>query len=181
MADRTPLRAIDIKATGADPRDCIRNRATTFMCRLYGTLQDVKSTPDKRDPEKLTYTFIGDFRAMNATGKEFESERMYLPSQLRDKMIAELKTAQGNAVDFGFDVFAEEAPKSATGYAFVQRSLIENSVVADRLAVMESKLVDVPLPGSTSAQQTIPMTAPAPAEPVHAETAHAVPANNKKK
>jgi hypothetical protein len=145
MSETTTVRRLNIKGVGADPKEAIKQEKTVFMARLVGEANDVKHKEQKDG--NISACFIGQFRATNEKGKNFDSEQLYLPKFMSEKIEADLK-ANPNGVQFAYDVFAMPDAKSSTGYVYTATSLIKSAGV-DRLNELAGK-IDKPLPGTVA-------------------------------
>jgi hypothetical protein len=141
------LPAMNIKNCGADPKDAIRIGKQVFMCRIYGEANDSVTKENRKTGDPYSY-LVGEFRAVNAKGEQFESEKLYLPNAVQEKVQGLLKTSGGAPVRFGYDFFSTPSETASTGYQYAA-SVIVKTEATDRLAEMAKEMDAKPLPAST--------------------------------
>jgi hypothetical protein len=155
----TPLPQITIKALGGDGKDAIRANegkgGTVFMCRIYGEIADIK-TKEARTGDVYDY-FIGEFRAVDAEGKGYESSKLFLPSTIKEPLQGALGVSDGKPVKFGFDIFANPDNKTTIGYRYATKGLVKTEA-SDRLVEMGAALAEMPLPTMAAKSEGKPAT-----------------------
>lgn len=173
-----PLAQMNIKNCGVNGLQAIKEEKQVFLVRIFGEANEAK-TKLNRANDPYTY-LIGNFKAKNNKGERFHSDTLFLPATIQEKVEAELKSAGGNPVEFGYDIHTTPDTKSSVGYRYAATS-IRKTAATDRLAAMEAELDGTPMPGE---EQKPAEPAPAPAPPVAeppAPVAAAAPAPPKKK
>lgn len=156
-----PLAQMSVKDCGMDPKEAVRKRATVFMVRIFGEASAMK-TKTARSGDAYSY-FIGNFGAINANGKEFVSDKLFLPGSIAEKLEVQLSGSNGAPVEFGYDIYSTEDTKATAGFRYASKTVIETAVT-NRLEQMSKELATKPLPGAAApAPGTAPVAAPAPA------------------
>lgn len=152
MSEAIPVKHLNVKSAGVNPRDAVKNSANpngknVFMIRMYGVLQGVKSFEDKKSSE-VKFVMLGEFVGKGPDGKTYVSDKMFCFRALEDKMRSSFDSGDQKAMEFGYDVTAVPDEKSSTGYSYQAVSVIK-SQVSDRLATLAAQLdAEKPLPGS---------------------------------
>ena len=151
-----PIAQMTIKTVGCAPKDAIRQDKQVFMCRIYGEATSAK-TKEARSGDAYTY-LIGIFRAERPSKGDaetavgpvcvFESEKLFLPSGIQEKIESQL-TATGKPVQFGYDIYSTPDSQVTVGYRYAAAAVVETAA-SDRLAVMAAELVAKPLPGTAT-------------------------------
>jgi hypothetical protein len=145
MADKKemePIGEMTLKAMGCNAKEAVKQDKSVFMARIFGEVAGVK-VKERRSGD--TYSILlGQFRGETAE-KRFESERLILPGYIHDTVTAQLESAQGKAVKFGYDIFSTPDDKSTTGYKFAAKTIIKTEA-SDRLAEMSGEIESKPLP-----------------------------------
>ena len=155
MAGSITLPQMTIKNCGADPKDAIRQNKQVFCCRIFGEATAAK-TKEARNGDAYTY-LIGTFRAQRpATPQEkkdtgsdivvYDSEKLFLPGGIQEKIESQLTASQGKPVQFGYDIFSTPDSNVSVGYRYAASSVVETAQ-SDRLQAMESEAAKKPLPG----------------------------------
>lgn len=143
MAEQTsatafqPIAQMTIKKLGADPKDAVRKDTTVFLCRIYGEAT-AKKTKEARSGDVYSY-LVGEFRAENAAGEKFESEKLFLPASIQESVESQLSAAEGKAVQFGYEIFSGPDDKVSVGYRYAARAIFKTQA-SDRLAQMTAAL-----------------------------------------
>lgn len=102
--------------------------------------------------------FTGSFLATNLqTGELITSPQAALPKHISALLFDAVKNAEGQPVEFGFQIGAKVSEKSATGYEYEVDSLIEQRI-ADPLAALAAR-AGVAIP-QLAAPEVKPETAP---------------------
>jgi len=144
----TPIAQLTIKAIGGDGKKAIKDEKQVYMGRIYGEVSEIK-IKEARSGE--TYKLIlGEFRGVNAAGEGFESNKLMLPGTLLEQLEAKLKTADGNAIKFGYDIFSNPDEKSTIGYSYAYKQIIKTEA-HDRLQAMTAEVSAAPMPMTTKA------------------------------
>lgn len=129
-------------------KEAVKQGKSVFMCRIYGEATDSKT---KEDRTGRPYTYlIGQFRGVNNKGEEFESEKLFLPDGIMEKVLSQLAQAEGAPVKFGYDITSAVNDKSSVGYNYVATTIIKTET-SDRLKDMEASLPA--LPAATAAPE----------------------------
>lgn len=131
---------------------------------LIGVAHDSKQHVNEKDG-KVSWGFIGEFRAINRHGEEAVGPLAYIPEPMQSALQAQLKDS-GASVEFGFHVFAVEDTTSVVGYVFECESLIEPKP-SNAVAALASRL-GVTLPSAGPAlghDKPTEVEAPAAVEP----------------
>jgi len=146
MADQqiTPVKHINNKTAGVNPKEVIKSGKPLFMIRMYGIIQGVKNFEDRRSGDVKT-VFIGDFRAMGPKGETYESEKLFLFKSLEEKLASAFKSSGEKAQEFAYDITAIPDDKAATGYVYQAKGVIPTAT-NDALAVLSKELGSTPLP-----------------------------------
>jgi hypothetical protein len=154
----TVIRQMSIKEIGSDPKDAIRSGKQVYMGRVWGEAAAVVSKEDRKG--QIYHFAVGEFRARNNKGEEFESDKLFLPGSISDKLFAEIRVAEGEkkSLAFGFDVFSNP-DNSSLGYSYSSRSILKTAVT-DRLKAMSEELAAIPMPGT----EPVPMPGTEPAK-----------------
>lgn len=138
----TPLGQFTMKTIGCTPKEAIKQGKAVFMARIYGEASAVK-TKEAKNGDLYSY-FVGEFRAINATGAKFESTKLFLPGSIFEIIEAELKAGDGKPVQFGYDVFSSPA-ENTIGYQYVSKPIVKTAA-SDRLSMMEKAINDKAMP-----------------------------------
>lgn len=152
---KQPLSQMTIKNCGCDPRQAIRDGKQVFMIRIFGEATASK-TKEARNGDEYTY-LIGSFRGVRPSltpqekadfGAEviFESDKLFLPSTLQEKIEATLATSK-NAVQFGYDIYSTPDKDVTVGYRYAAAAIVDTQAT-DRLDAMAESLTAKALPGS---------------------------------
>lgn len=134
------------KIHGKIKRDAIPEEGVLPLVRVMGQATGIKTGVS-------TYgewcAFTGRFVAINiATGEEFTSPVVFLPSVATDLMRPVVAAADGQPVEFAFDLAVRRIPKKAendNGYEYAVKPLLETNT-ADPLEALKAKLASKPLP-----------------------------------
>jgi hypothetical protein len=140
----TPVKQINNKTAGVNPRDAVLTGKPVFMQRIYGVIQGVKNFEDRKSGDVKT-VFIGEFVAVGATGNTFTAENMFAFKQLEEKLVGVFKSGEGKEVEFSYDIQAIPDEKSATGYVYTARSVLPTAT-SERLAGLAKSLAEHPMP-----------------------------------
>lgn len=138
------LRKMTLKACGCDPKRAIKEEKQVFMARIAGEAVAVK-TKEARSGDPYSF-LIGVFMAQTPD-KTFESEALFLPGFMFEKIEAELKANDGKPVQFAYDVFARPDDKVTIGYSYVAQAVIKTQATS-RLEELAKSFSDKPLPGA---------------------------------
>jgi len=150
MANETvsysPIAQMTIKKLGCDPKDAIRKNVQIFLCRIFGEAATLV-TKEARTGDMYSY-LIGEFRAVTADGKRYESGKLFLPGSLQEGVAGQLTSNEGKSVQFGFDIYSNPDEKSSVGYAYAAKPIIKTAIT-DRLEAMSAALEEgKPLPNA---------------------------------
>jgi hypothetical protein len=108
-----------------------------YLGRIYGVATGMEQiTTQYGEAEK----FVGEFVATKADGETGMASVCYLP-QTVSTMLADMLRDRGEdlqGVKFGFDIFAEPSEKSATGYTWKIKPLMEVKPTESVLAFASS-------------------------------------------
>ena len=88
----TPVKHINNKTAGVNPKDVVKSGKPLFMIRMFGIIQGVKNFEDRRSGDVKT-VFIGDFRAMGPMGETYESDKLFLFKSLEEKLASAFKSS----------------------------------------------------------------------------------------
>lgn len=130
------VRQIVLKRIGCDPKEAVKQSKTVFMCQILGELIDTKNVEQKDGG--IGYKLLGNFRATNSKGEQFDSDVCFLPKFLTEKLMAELK-ATPSGVQFAFNISSMPDDKSSTGFVWTADPLIKSAGV-DRLNELAAKV-----------------------------------------
>ncbi len=176
------LPQITPKGIGSDAREAIRQNQPVFLFRVYGEATAVKIKESKSgDP----YTYLlGAFRAIapqkDATVSNFQSERLYLPSSLQDRIESQVALARKSPVKFAYDVFSTPDRDVTSGYRYTYQSLMD-AAPTDRVSEIGAALGELPAAATVAVGVAADCGAFDPAEEDLIETPPAPPPAPKKK
>jgi hypothetical protein len=142
----SPVKHINAKIAGVDPRDAVRTEAPVYMVRIFGIVQGVKMFEDRRSGDSKT-VFIGEFVAVGPDGSQYTSDKMFAFKALEEKLASGYKSSGEQAVEFGYDITSLPDEKSATGYVYRAESIIATQT-SDRLAAMTKAVSQIPSPAA---------------------------------
>lgn len=140
--DWSPITQMTFKNIGCTPKEAIKQDKTLFMARVYGEASEVKQK-EARNGDIYVY-LIGEFRAINAAGKQFESSKLFLPNSIFEEVQAALKANDGKPIQFGYDIHAGPSDNTI-GYAYAAKKIIRTAA-NDRLAQMAKEVDAKPMP-----------------------------------
>jgi hypothetical protein len=138
-----PIAKMSMKKMGCDAKEAIKQDRAVFMARIYGEAASIK-TKENRSGDVYSY-LVGSFRAQTFEGNAFESEILYLPGTLMEVIEAQLKSADGGAVQFGWDIFSTPDRETTIGYKYAAKTVVKPEV-SERLAQLTRDVQDKPLP-----------------------------------
>lgn len=153
-----------------------------FVARIAGL---VSSVNPKTTTFGVSYEFIGEFLATNMDGEMIAGPKCYLPSPADGLLVAAVDAAGGKSVEFGFDIFVQEVPKtkpSDIGYEYKIKPLIELKVSSplEKLLSGMAPLVIAPKQATLALTDNVLATEPVNSPEVSNEATQA-PAQTKKK
>jgi hypothetical protein len=149
MAEQiTPVKHINNKTAGVNPKDVMKSGKPVFMIRMFGIIQGVKNFEDRRSGDVKT-VFIGDFRAVGPKGETYESDKLFLFKSLEEKLSSAFKSSGEKAQEFAYDITAIPDNKAATGYIYQAKGVIPTAT-NDALAALSKELGNTPLPVEAS-------------------------------
>lgn len=130
------------------------NPGPVFLYRILG--QARKSTVGKSNFGDY-FEFHGEFRATDAEGMNYAAPKAFLQSPVDEMLATELAAANGQPVEFGFDVFVTFDPKEGSrGYIYSVQTLKEVAP-SDPLAALAASVKPLELP---KAQPQLALDAP---------------------
>lgn len=143
----TPVKSINQKSAGIDPKDAIRTKAPVKMVTIFGVVTSVKLFEDKRSGDLKT-KFIGEFRATSPDGtKGYQSDVLYCFRALEEKLSSVHAAGDNKPVEFAYEIVASPDDKSATGYGYAAKTLIATAS-SDRLNAIEAQLQKLAAPAA---------------------------------
>lgn len=141
----TPVKHINAKSAGMNPKDCIRMNAPVFMIRIWGVLTGLKNFEDKKSGDLKT-SFIGEFMGQGPKGDLYSADKMFCFKALEEKLAASFTSGGEKAIEFAYDIIASPDEKSVTGYVYGAKSVIPTAS-SDRLSALQAAISDKPLLG----------------------------------
>jgi hypothetical protein len=138
-----PISQMSIKKIGCDAKDAVRQDKQVFMARIYGVASAVK-TKEQKNGDLYSY-LIGEFRSVNNKGEKHESDKLFLPGGILEKIEGQLAAANGQAVQFGYEIFANPDESVTVGYRYAATSIMKTEV-SDRLAKLSAEVGQRALP-----------------------------------
>lgn len=134
---------------------------------LLGVAHSSKQHVNPQDG-KVSWGFVGEFRAINRDGEECAAPMAYIPEPIQSALQQQIEAGAG-AVELCFHVFAVEDKTSVVGYAFECESLIEPKP-SNSVAALASRLgVGLPSVGPALTHDKPVETSEAPTETKHAK------------
>lgn len=124
----------------------------TFLGRIAGFAKshDVVTT-QYGEADRL----IGEFVSTRSDGKQALASACFLPASVGSQVVAALKKKDAQGVKFGFDIYAAPNAKSATGYEWKIKPLMEVKASAGMLEFTqefpEIEAVATPAPAAPEA------------------------------
>jgi hypothetical protein len=134
-----PIPKMALKAMGSNGKEAVKQGKNVYMGRIYGEAQAVK-TKENRSGDMYSY-LVGEFRSINGNGEKFESGILYLPGKLFETVESMLKSADGKAVRFAYDIYSTVDEKSSVGYSYAAKTLIKTEA-SNRLEEMTAELTE---------------------------------------
>lgn len=148
------LGQMTFKACGWEPKRAIKEEKKVYLGRVFGEAASYK-TKEARNGDTYNY-LIGEFRATGLNeGKPcfYESGKLFLPTGAMEQVEAALKTANGGAVKFAYDVFVAPDDKVTIGYRYGFKTLIKTEA-SNRLADLTADMNDIAAPEEEKAATT---------------------------
>lgn len=141
------LKKMSLGYMGCKGKEAIRQEKTVFMARIGGEIQDVKHKERRGGAGDVVSYFIGDFMATTAEGTLYESDTLFLPGFIFEKLEAQYKSGNEAPLTFGIDIFSQPNDKSSVGYAYVYKNVVDTEV-SDRLKQVRQAFESKPLPNA---------------------------------
>lgn len=151
---KVPTEIVDITSTdGAGVTSTTKEKRgiAQLLMRITGIATGFKIVPT---PFGDSIGFLGQFECTNAlTGEIYRSSKLYLPDIAADLMLPYVEAAEGNPVEFAFDIGAKPAG-NAYGYEYTVTPLIEVTDSDPLRALTNRLLASAPaLPAPKNAPQ----------------------------
>ena len=119
------------------PQECVKAGKTLELGTIYGLVTAIKTREDKSG--RLYSYLVGDFGATNTDGKEFISEKLFLPPFVMEPL--EGLFAKDGATKFAYTFYAQPDDSISMGWKYAAKSLIKaqaNNVLSELKAQIKS-------------------------------------------